>query len=82
MHSPHTPRVIDVGEDACVVECPQCREGRSVDVPIGIGIPMRDRITAELLAGNHRDEHRNFVRAADVGAGWPSELVGGPVAQA
>jgi hypothetical protein len=67
MHSPHTPRVIDVGEDACVVECPQCREGRSVDVPIGIGIPMRDRITAELLAGNHREKHRSFVLAADAG---------------
>ena len=75
MQSPHTPRVIDIGEDACLVECPQCREGRSVDVPIGIGIPIRDRITAELLAGNHRDEHRNLVFVADAG-----ELVGVPVA--
>lgn len=75
MQSPHTPRVIDIGEDACLVECPQCREGRSVDVPIGIGIPMRDRITAELLAGNHRDEHGNLVFVADAG-----ELVGVPVA--
>jgi hypothetical protein len=28
---------------------------------------MRDRVTAELLAGNHRDERRSFVLAADVG---------------
>ena len=75
MQSPHTPSVVDIGEDACLVECPQCREGRSVDVPIGIGIPMRDRITAELLAGNHRDERRNVVLATDAGG-----LVGMPVA--
>ena len=75
MQSPHTPSVVDIGEDACLVECPQCREGRSVDVPIGIGIPMRDRITAELLAGNHRDERGNVVLATDAGG-----LVGMPVA--
>ena len=33
------------------------------DVPIGIGLPMRDRITAELLAQNHRDDHRSFAVA-------------------
>ena len=64
MQSPHSPRVIDISASVCVVECPQCHNGRPSDVPIGIGIPMRDRITAELLAENHRDDHRSFAAAS------------------
>jgi hypothetical protein len=63
MPSPHSPRVIDLNEGGCSVECPQCRRGPASDVPIGIGLPMRDRITAELLAENHRDDHRSFAAA-------------------
>ena len=47
MQSPHRPKVIDTTDGACVVECPQCRKGRAVDIPLGIGLPMFDRITAE-----------------------------------
>jgi hypothetical protein len=61
MQSPHSPAVIDLGDGTCLVECPQCRAGRVKDVPIGIGLPMLDRVTAELLTENHRDDHRRFV---------------------
>jgi hypothetical protein len=63
MQSAHIPRVIDLNDGVCSVECPQCRRGVASDVPIGIGIPMRDRITAELLAENHRDAHRSLAAA-------------------
>ena len=63
MQSPHRPTVIDLNDGGCSVECPQCRKGPASEVPIGIGIPMRDRTTAELLAENHRDDHRSFAAA-------------------
>ncbi len=61
MQSPHSPTVVDTTDGACLVECPQCLEGRPSDVPIGIGIRMFDRITAELLAENHRGTHRSLA---------------------
>jgi hypothetical protein len=63
MQSPHSPRVIDNHDGECSVECPQCRMGPAADVPIGIGLPMRDRITAELLAQNHREDHGTLAAA-------------------
>jgi hypothetical protein len=63
MQNAHRPTVIELDDGECSVECPQCRTGPVSDVPIGIGIPMRDRITAELLAENHRDDHRSFAAA-------------------
>ena len=63
MQSPHSPEVVDMSDGACVVECPQCRRGRADDVPIGIGLPMFDRITAELLAENHRNDRRTLAAA-------------------
>lgn len=63
MQRPHNPRVIDIGNGECVVECPQCSSGTATDVPIGIGLRMRDRITAELLAENHRDTRRSNAMA-------------------
>jgi hypothetical protein len=55
--------VIDISTDECVVECPQCQAGAERDVPIGIGLRMRDRLTAELLAENHRDNRRSYAMA-------------------
>jgi len=66
MQSPHKPRVVDLRDGECLVECPQCQQGHAGNVPIGIGIPMRDRITAQLLAGNHRDDQRSFAAAGSV----------------
>jgi hypothetical protein len=64
MQSPHRPEIVDMSDGTCVVECPQCRKGRASDVPIGIGLRMVDRITAGLLAQNHRDEERRTLAAA------------------
>jgi hypothetical protein len=36
-----------------VVECRQCRDDKSSSLPIGIGMPLPDRVTAERLAENH-----------------------------
>jgi hypothetical protein len=47
----------------CVVECEQCRRGRAADIPIGIGLPMFDRFTAEMLAENHRNDRHTLAAA-------------------
>jgi hypothetical protein len=31
----------------------QCRDDKASSVPIGIGMPLSDRVTAERLAENH-----------------------------
>jgi hypothetical protein len=36
-----------------VVECIQCRNDTQSDLPIGIGMPLQDRETAERLRDNH-----------------------------
>jgi hypothetical protein len=39
------------------VECPQCRADRTSDIPIGIGMPLLTKETAELLRENHAGPH-------------------------
>jgi hypothetical protein len=55
---PHKPRIIHRPDGPWVVECRQCREDKSSSVPIGIGMPLPDRMTAERLAENHSDPMR------------------------
>jgi hypothetical protein len=57
--------VVDIDDGACLVECPQCGMGRPADIPIGIGLRLFDRIPAELLAENHRGEHRRLAATAE-----------------
>jgi hypothetical protein len=64
MQMPHRPTVVDSSDGTSLVECPQCRQGSISDVPIGIGLPMFDRITAELLAENHRGTPRRMATSA------------------
>jgi hypothetical protein len=65
MQSPHSPTIVDCGDGKCLVECTtQCSEGRVSDIPFGIGLPMFDRITAELLAENHRGDRRRLAASA------------------
>ncbi len=53
MYSDHKPRLIHlVSEDAWVVDCLECRAQGTA--PIGIGLPVRDRVAAEMLWQNHR----------------------------
>jgi hypothetical protein len=49
----HHPKVTQRSDRAWVVECAQCRNDLASSVPIGIGMPLRDRETAERLRDNH-----------------------------
>jgi hypothetical protein len=49
----HHPKVSQRPDRAWVVECAQCRNDLVSTVPIGIGMPLRDRETAERLRDNH-----------------------------
>jgi hypothetical protein len=49
----HQPRITQGPERTWVVECPQCRNDQQSELPIGIGMPLRDRETAERLCENH-----------------------------
>jgi hypothetical protein len=51
---PHQPSIIERPDQTWVIECQQCREDKVSSVPIGIGMPLSDRTTAERLAENHR----------------------------
>jgi hypothetical protein len=57
----HHPRISQRPDRAWVVECAQCRNDPASTVPIGIGMPLRDRETAERLRDNHT---ARSVRAA------------------
>jgi hypothetical protein len=49
----HHPNIAQRPDRAWVVECAQCRNDVASAVPIGIGMPLRDRETAERLRDNH-----------------------------
>ncbi|HXY45612.1 MAG TPA: hypothetical protein VEH29_15605 [Acidimicrobiales bacterium] len=49
----HHPTIAQRPDRTWVVECAQCRNDRSSSVPIGIGMPLPDRETAERLRDNH-----------------------------
>ena len=54
MRSPHQPRIVQRAGEYWVVECQECLEDHTASVPIGIGMPLPDRLTAERLVENHR----------------------------
>jgi hypothetical protein len=58
VRSVHHPRIIHRPDGPWVVECRQCRDDRSSSVPIGIGLPLPDQVTAERLAENHAGPRR------------------------
>ena len=49
----HQPRITQRPDRAWVVDCAQCRNDSHSEMPIGIGMPLRDRETAERLRDNH-----------------------------
>ena len=57
MQSQHQPKVACRPDGTWVVECAQCRADRTSEVPIGIGMPLSTKETAELLRDNHAGPH-------------------------
>jgi hypothetical protein len=49
----HHPVITQRPDRTWVVECARCRHDVSSSVPIGIGMPLPDRETAERLRENH-----------------------------
>jgi len=49
----HDPIISQGPDRSWVVECAQCRNDVTSAVPIGIGMPLQDRETAERLRDNH-----------------------------
>jgi hypothetical protein len=49
----HHPTITQAPDSTWVVECPQCRNDLTSAVPIGIGMPLKDKETAERLRDNH-----------------------------
>ena len=49
----HNPTIVERPDGSWVLECRQCRSDRASAMPIGIGIPLRDRETVERLRENH-----------------------------
>ena len=53
MQGTHHPSISQRPDGSWVVECLQCRTDMHSDVPIGIGLPLQDKETAERLRDNH-----------------------------
>ncbi len=49
----HHPKIVRGPDRTWVVECMECRNDTQSDLPIGIGMPLRDRETAERLRENN-----------------------------
>jgi hypothetical protein len=49
----HYPTIAQRPDRTWVVECKQCANDHVSAVPIGIGMPLLDRDTAERLRDNH-----------------------------
>jgi hypothetical protein len=49
----HYPKISHGPDRTWIVECAQCRNDTQSDLPIGIGMPLRDLETAQRLRDNH-----------------------------
>ena len=50
---PHNPRISATGDGRWVVVCPECESSRQQQLPIGIGMRLESRVTAQRLRENH-----------------------------
>jgi hypothetical protein len=57
----HYPKITDGPDRTWLVECAQCRNDIQSDLPIGIGMPLRDLETAERLRDNHTSRSTRVV---------------------
>jgi hypothetical protein len=53
MQATHHPTISQRADLTWVVECVQCRTDVQSEVPIGIGMPLKDKETALRLCENH-----------------------------
>jgi len=53
MQVAHHPTISERADHSWVVECVQCRTDMHAEVTIGIGMPLKDKETAERLRDNH-----------------------------
>lgn len=50
----HNPKVLAIADGRWVVVCPECNAlSYQQERPIGIGMPLKSRLTAERLRKNH-----------------------------
>ena len=68
MRSVHQPQIVELRGGRWMVECLACRSDHRSEVPIGIGLALPDRLTAERLAENHARTRR--TRAGPGRAFW------------
>ena len=62
MHSRHQPRIFGLGDGTWQVKCLGCPIDHLSGVPVGIGIPLQDRMTAERLGENqYRERERKSL---------------------
>jgi hypothetical protein len=57
----HQPKINGRADGTWVVECAQCDNDTTSDLPVGIGMPLQARETAELLRDNHAGVHGRRV---------------------
>jgi hypothetical protein len=63
MRDPHHHPTISRHDDRWVVNCPECRVAARArhdgygELPIGIGMPLESKLTAERLRDNHSGPH-------------------------
>jgi hypothetical protein len=57
----HHPKINQGPDRTWLVECAQCRNDTQSDLPIGIGMPLRDLETAERLRDNHATRSTRVV---------------------
>jgi hypothetical protein len=76
MRSAHQPKIIDLRNGKWMVECSACRHDHFSAVPIGIGMALPDRLTAERLAENHSRGRGAPVAGAQEPA--PTKYLGHP----
>ncbi len=57
----HYPKISQGPDRTFIVDCAQCRNDTHSDLPIGIGMPLRDLETAERLRDNHASRSSRVV---------------------
>jgi hypothetical protein len=52
----HEPKVSQRNDGSWIVHCSECLRSPDGECPIGIGMPLNSRLTAERLKANHMSE--------------------------